>query len=90
MEINTELYLSDLTDETKESLINSIIDRLKDDKDEMELITAEIIGEAEDDGVFLTPKDTQWKIQDRLEEKAKDILERTFWAECNIGDEIGI
>lgn len=92
MEINTEIYLSDLTEETKEGLTNAIIDRLKDDKDEMELIEVEVLASMEDDDIEPSQfeETKNWRIKETLEDKAKKILENTFWAECNIGDEIGL
>lgn len=90
MEINTELYLSDLTDETKDQLVEAIIERLKDDKDEMELIEAEIDADIEENIEFMDLKalTRDDRIKMALEDKAQKILENTFWGECNIGGEI--
>lgn len=90
MEINTELYLSDLTDETKDQLVEAIIERLKDDKDEMELIEAEIDADIEENIEFMDLKalTRDDRIKMALEDKAQKILENTFWGECNIGEEI--
>lgn len=88
MEINTELYLSDLTSETQDQLTDAIIDRLKDDKDEIEQIEAEVDAEIEQDGEFMDLKalTREDRIGMVIEDKAQEILENTFWGECNIGE----
>lgn len=89
MEINTELYLSDLTDDTKDQLLDAIIDRLKEDKDEMELIEVEVDAEIEEDGEFMDLKalTREDRIRMAVEDKAEKILKNTFWGECIIGGE---
>ncbi len=90
MEIITEIYLSDLKDDLKDSLIEAIIDRLKSDDDEMELIKTEVMAGIEDDKEFIEDleKTKEDRIETALEDKAKKILENTFYGECNIGGEI--
>jgi len=85
-QFTTEIFLNDLSEETREQLENAIIDRLKSDIDTMAEIEASIIEQAEDDDEFITPKDFQWKTQDKLEERAKKILNDTFYGEITIGD----
>lgn len=90
MEINTELYLSDLTSDTQDQLLEAIIERLKDDKDEVELVEAEVDADIEENEEFMDLKalTREDRIKMAIEDKAQKILENTFWGECNIGEEI--
>lgn len=92
MEIITELYLSDLTDETKDQLKEAIIDRLKDDKEEMELIEIEVNETLDDDEIEPSQREVtkERRIKEAIEDKAEKILKNTFFAEANIGDETGL
>jgi len=90
MEIITEIFLSDLKDETIDQLKEAIADRLKDDKLEMELIEIEVNGTLDDDDIEPSQREAtkEWRIKEAIEDKAEKILKNTFEAECNIGGEI--
>lgn len=90
MEIITELFLSDLTDDTQNQLKEAIIDRLKDDKLEMELIEIEVENSLNDDDIEPSQRETtkEWRIKEAIEDKAEKILKNKFYGECNIGGEI--
>ena len=86
MEIITEIYLSDLADDTKDQLMENIMDRVANDKDEMEIIEKKIDKEIEEDGEFmdlvkLTRKD---RIEMEIEDRADEILKKYFYGEINI------
>lgn len=87
MELVTEIYLSDLTEETKDGLIENIIERIRDDEEELKAVENAVDEQLEEDKEFvdlkaLTRAD---RIQMALEDKAKEILESTFFGEINIG-----
>jgi len=87
METKTRIYLSDLTDEVKENLLNEVIEMIKSDPVDMAEIEAQIDEENEEDEITNeTPDQRKWKLQDKLEEKAKDYLNRTFYGEVSFGE----
>ncbi len=88
-QINTEIYLSDLTYEVKESLKENIMERLRDDKETMKEVQKMI---DEDLAELLELKienkiSLESRINMALEDMATGVLESEFYGEITIGDD---
>lgn len=82
--IKDRIYFDELSYEKQEKIKVDVIEYLKLDDDLMAEIKVEVMSEAEIGKETQTAEETKREIDYKLEQKADDLINRTFYAELSI------